>query len=80
VADTQVDQPLKEGHESLYPLGVGNRLSWRALVPKLKQGGKVPLNIHWCNLLAPGDGEARVGVIAFDFEVGVEVLNIRSAS
>jgi hypothetical protein len=80
VADTQVDQPLEERHESLYPLGVGNRLSWRALVPKLKQGRKVPLNVYWCNLLTPGDGEARVSVITFDFEVGVEVLNILSAS
>ena len=78
--NTEVDQPLKERHESLYPLGVGNGLSRRALVPKLKQGGKVPLNIHWCNLLTPGDSEARVGIVTFDFEVGVKVLDIRSVS
>lgn len=74
MANTEVDQPLKEGHESLYPLGVGNGLPGRALVPKLKQGRKVPLNIQWCNLLTPGDGEARVGIVTFDFEVGVKVL------
>ena len=45
-------------------------------MPKLKQGGKVPLNTHWCNLLTPRDGEARVGIIAFDFEVGVKILRI----
>jgi kynureninase len=49
-------------------------LSWRALIPKLKQGGKVPLNIHWCNLVTPRDGEARVSIITFDFEVGIKVL------
>ena len=74
--DSYVDQPVKERHESLYPLGVRHGLSWRAVVPKLKQGGKVPLNIYRCNLLTPRDGEARVGIIAFDFEVGVKVLKI----
>jgi len=35
VADAQVDQPVKERDESVYPLGVGNGLSWRTLAPKL---------------------------------------------
>jgi hypothetical protein len=75
VSDTQVDQPVKERHESFYPLGVGHRLSWRALIPKLKYGRKVSLNLRWRDLLTPGDGEARLSIITFDFEVGVKVLN-----
>ena len=35
----------------------------------------MPVNILWPYLLTPGDGEARVGIIKFDFNVGVKVLN-----
>jgi hypothetical protein len=75
VSDTQVDQPMKERYEAFYPLGVGHRLSWITLVPKLKKGRKVLLNILWPNLLTPRDGEARGGIITFDFDVSVKVLN-----
>ena len=75
VSDTQVDQPMEERYEGFYPLGVGHRLSWRALAPNLKQGRKVPVDILWPNLLTPGDSEACVGIIAFDFDVGVKALN-----